>query len=151
MGQWMQVCRVTLHIVAGVLVWIPLSKVKYGVTTQRNSLEAYYGETVHQIRSSVYVHVAGWLMLGSVILWVIAYIQMRWHFARLAATRPVPIHRFLYVVFHFDPINFILDIPDYKVSGTERPEDRVDTGRVHRLTTASCRYQRPNFFDSYAW
>jgi len=112
--------RIIIHVVVYTIVWIPLSNVKLGVTTQRNSVTAYIGETFSQIRSSPYVHAASWLMLASTLLWIATYIHFRWHFARLATTDPVPINRTLYALLHLDPINFIFDIPDYKVSTCRR-------------------------------
>lgn len=118
------------------LVWIPVRNVTLAANPYEDrATSVYIGEAFTALRDSELATVAGFLLLVSTVLWFLAYIHFRAHFARLERDEHVLIPEDLYFFCHIGVINFVLDIPDYNVSlaiccpsaSTDSQETRADT------------------------
>lgn len=117
-----QVVRIVLHIVIAILVWLPLREVVLAAEPYGNrATSVYIGEVFSALADSALASVAGYILIVSTGLWFLAYIHFRAHFARLEKQSRVAIPEDLYWFCHIGVLNFVLDLPDFRVRLSRAP------------------------------
>ena len=108
---WLARARRVLNIVATGLFFASLDNVA-PAKSEAQSTSVYFSQTAYALGGAKAAFILFYISLG---LWIITFIYMRVHYARLAMHHPtspaLKAPRIFYYLICFDPINFSLDLP----------------------------------------
>lgn len=109
-----------LNFIWLVLWWVALENIAPFADASSHSAKRHYiNQSVNALFHTHPGRAGSWILLASVLLYIVQYLHHRHHLVRLALHHPghpeTRLPRHLYILTHLSIINFLLDIPDINV------------------------------------